>query len=62
MVSDIIYNATFLRGLAVTRIRLDELGRIVEAEGYDEQLRKWTHRATYESSTRFATATWTREE
>lgn len=56
-----IYNATFLRGLAVTRLRLDDLGRIVEAEGFDEHLRRWTHRATYESSTRFSTAIWTRE-
>lgn len=53
-----IYNAAYLRGLAVTRLRIDELGRIVEAEGYDEQLRHWTYLADYGVSARVPMATW----
>jgi hypothetical protein len=61
-VSNLIYNTTYLRGLAVTRIRLDKDGRIIEAEGYDERLRHWTYRAEYEVVSRFAAAKWTVEE
>lgn len=55
-----IYNATYLRGLAISRMRLDELGRIVEAEGYDGLLRHWTYRAVY-AVNRFLSADWTWE-
>lgn len=38
------YNPAYLRGLSVTRIRVDGDGVIIEAEGYDGSLRKWAYR------------------
>ena len=42
-----IYNPAYTKGLSICRLRVDAQGRIVEAEGYDRDLRRWCYRCEF---------------